>query len=302
MRADTLLTATVAPAELRGRVAASALALLECRVMERGDRRAVGELVCLDGELLPIARAQLPVTDEGLLRGDGVFEVARLYDGRPFALDDHFERMVRSASNLRLPIDRGALEEDVQSLLDATAPADAVLRVLVTRGGHRVTLIEPLPRLPQSISLGYVTYRPTLILDGIKSLSYAANMLATRLAVERGFDEALLVSPERRVLEAPTSSFFWVHAGELLTPPLSDHVLDSITRRLIIEAGGARERETSIEDLAQAEEAFIASSLREVVAVHKVEDHALTAPGALTSAAADSVRARISAALERAPA
>jgi branched-subunit amino acid aminotransferase/4-amino-4-deoxychorismate lyase len=261
--------------------------------------RQKSSLACLDGELVPTERAQIPVTDEGLLRGDGVFEVARIYEGRAFALDEHLERMVLSAANLRLPIDRAAVEDDVRSLLEASSPGDGVLRVLVTRGGHRVTLIEPLPKLPESISLARVTYSPTLILDGIKSLSYAANMLATRLAVERGFDEALLVSPAGRVLEAPTSSFFWARGGELYTPPLADHVLDSITRRLIIEASAAREQETSVEDLAGAEEAFIASSLREVVAVHGIEQHSLAAPGPLTSAAAAAVRANIAATLER---
>jgi branched-chain amino acid aminotransferase len=256
-------------------------------------------LACLDGELLPSERAQIAVTDEGLLRGDGVFEVARLYAGRPFALQEHLERMVRSAENLRLPLDRAAVERDVDSLLQAAQPGDGLLRVLVTRGGHRVTLLEPLPPMPQSVALGHVTYTPTLILDGVKSLSYAANMLATRLAVERGFDDALLVTPEGRVLELPTCSFFWVRGGELLTPPLADHVLDSITRRLIIAATGVREQATSIEDLAGAEEAFIASSVREVLPVHKIERQALAAPGPITSATAESVRAQIDAALAR---
>ena len=79
--------------------------------------------------------------------------------------------------------------------------------------------------------LGIVTYAPTRVLDGVKSLSYAANMLCTRLAQERGFDEALLVTPHGRVLEAPTSTLFWVDAdGALCTPPLDEHILASITR------------------------------------------------------------------------
>jgi branched-chain amino acid aminotransferase len=256
-------------------------------------------LVCLDGELMPSDRAQISVTDEGLLRGDGAFEVTRLYDSRPFALDQHLDRMELSAANLRLPMQREALEDDVRSLLEAARPGDALLRVLVTRGGRRLALIEPLPPTPPSVSLARVTYSPTLILDGVKSLSYAANMLAGRLAKERGFDEALFVHPDGRVLECPTSTFFWVRAGELITTPLSDHVLDSITRRLIIAATGAAERTASFDELADAEEAFIASSVREVLPVHRIERHELAAPGAITSAAADAVRAAIDAALER---
>jgi branched-chain amino acid aminotransferase len=256
-------------------------------------------LACLDGEVMPTERARIPVTDEGLLRGDGVFEVVRLYEGRAFGLDEHLERLVRSAANLLLPLDRGAVEQDVRSLLEAARPADGLLRILVTRGGRRIVLLEPLPALPQSIALGRVTYAPTLVLDGIKSLSYAANMLASRRARERGFDEALLVSPEGRVLECPTASFFWVRARELLTPPLEDHVLESITRRLIMGVTGARERPTSLEDLAGAEEAFIASSVREVLPVHKIEGLELAAPGPITRATAESVRAEIRSALER---
>jgi len=258
------------------------------------------ELACLDGELMSSEAAQISVTDEGLLRGDGVFEVVRLYEGRPFGLEQHLERMVRSASNLRLPLDRAGVEGDVRSLLGAAQPGDALLRVLVTRGGRRVALLEPLPEMPPSLALGHVTYAPTHVLDGIKSLSYAANMLASRLARERGFDDALLVSPHGRVLECPTASFFFVRRGELLTPPLSDHVLDSITRRLVMSATRAQEQPTSLEDLASAEEAFIASSVREVLPVHRIEQHELAAPGPLTSATAESVRSEIRAALDQA--
>jgi branched-chain amino acid aminotransferase len=254
-------------------------------------------LASIDGELMPAQRGQISVTDEGLLRGDGVFEVARLYAGRPFALEEHLDRMQTSARNLRLDLDRQAIEADVRALLASCAGQDALLRVLVTRGGRRIALIEPLPQVPDHIALGYVTYTPTLVLDGVKSLSYAANMLAGRLAHERGFDEALLVTPQGRVLECPTSSFFWVRDGELLTPPLSDHVLDSITRRLIMSATDAREHATSVDELAHAQEAFIASSVREVLPVARIEQLSLEAPGPRTSAAATLVREHIDAQL-----
>src|SRR5437870_4183964 len=222
---------------------AASMAIVERGATDRQhDERS---LACLDGELVPIEDARIPVTDEGLLRGDGVFEVVRLYEGRPFGLDEHLERMGRSASNLLLPFEGAQVAADVAALLGAAAPGDALLRVLLTRGGHRVAMLEPLPELPASVALGRVTYAPTRVLDGIKSLSYAANMLAGRLARERGFDDALLVTPEGRVLECPTASFFWVRTGELLTPPLEDHVLESITRRLIISLTGAREKATA---------------------------------------------------------
>src|SRR5918999_1233519 len=192
------------------------------------------ELACVEGRTMPAEEATIPATDEGLLRGDGVFEVIRVYDGRPFALRDHLDRLERSAANLRLDgVPRAELESEIPALLEERGGADfdGCLRVVLTRGGRRLLLTEPLPPSPERIRLGFVTYAPTRVLDGIKSLSYAGNMLASRLAKERGFDEALLVTPHGRVLEAPTSSLFWANrAGTLCTPPLEEHILASITR------------------------------------------------------------------------
>ena len=195
------------------------------------------ELASLDGLIAPAAETMIPVTDEGFLRGDGVFEVIRVYDGVPFALDEHLTRLERSTTNLRLgwSARRDELEQDVARLLEARGGSafDGCLRIVLTRGGRRLLITEPLPAMPEHARLAFVTYCPTRILDGVKSLSYAANMLATRCAKERGFDEALLVTPHGRVLEAPTSTIFWCTGdGVLATPPLDDHILASITRAL----------------------------------------------------------------------
>jgi branched-chain amino acid aminotransferase len=252
---------------------------------------------CVDGVLVPVAKAAIPVTDEGLLRGDGVFEVLRLYDGVPFAPAQHLRRLGRSAHNLRLELDLGAIERDIRALLAQAAAGDGLLRVLATRGGHRIVLIEPLPALAQALSLGYVTFAPVRVLDGVKSLSYAANMHATRLARERGFDEALLVTPHGRVLELPTASLFWAGGGEVFTPPLSDHILDSITRRIVLELTGAEEAVTTPADLERAQEVFVASSVYEVMPVRRIEQHELPADGSIGAEIAASVRARIAAQL-----
>jgi branched-chain amino acid aminotransferase len=252
-------------------------------------------LAILDGTVMPADEVRIPATDEGLLRGDGVFEVVRLYDGRPFALDDHLERMGRSAANLRLPFDAQAVEADLAALLDAGRPGDGVLRVLVTRGGRRIAFIEPLPDLPATLALQTVTYSPTRILDGVKSLSYGGNMLASRLAREAGADEALLVTPHGRVLEAPTSTFLCSLDGRtLVTPPLDDHILDSITRRRLLAVCEVHERPIAADELAGVEEAFLASTVREVLPVHAIDGRALpVVDGPLTSDAAARVRAQI---------
>jgi branched-chain amino acid aminotransferase len=249
----------------------------------------------LDGTVMPAGEVHIPATDEGLLRGDGVFEVVRLYDGRPFALDDHLARMERSAANLRLPFDVGAVRGDIDALLEAGRPGDGVLRVLVTRGGRRIGFIEPMPVLPETMALKTITYAPTRVLNGVKSLSYGANMLASRLAREDGADEALLVTPHGRVLEGPTSSFFCsFDTRTLVTPPLDDHVLDSITRQRLLRVCDVTERPIAADELAEVQEAFLASTVREVLPVHSIDGRAVpTVDGALTRDAAERVRAHI---------
>jgi branched-chain amino acid aminotransferase len=255
-------------------------------------------LAILDGVVMDVAQAQIPVTDEGLLRGDGVFEVVHLYDGRPFALEEHLERMARSAAILRLPFEIDAVRDDAEKLLEMSEPAEGALRLLVTRGGRRIGIVERLHALPETVALATITYTPTRVLDGVKSLSYAANMLATRLAKEQGADEALLVTPHGRVLEGPTTSFFYVLDGGLYTPPLEDRILDSITRRALFAVTDASERITTRDDLRAVSEAFLASSAREVQPVHAIDGEAIAAaPGPLSRDAAERVRAYVEARL-----
>ena len=160
-------------------------------------------LASVDGKIGPPARAVIGVDDEGLLRGDGVFEVVRLYDGRPFAMDEHMERMTGSAQRLRLPFDATQVLAEATALIDAGGadPEAGLIRLLCTRGGRRIALLETMPELPETMALQTITYAPTRVLDQIKSLSYGANMLCSRLASEQGADDALLVTPHGRVLE-----------------------------------------------------------------------------------------------------
>jgi branched-chain amino acid aminotransferase len=254
-------------------------------------------LASLDGEIMPVTEAMIPATDDGLVRGDGVFEVIRVYEGTPFAFDEHLARMERSATNLRLPVDLESVRAEAYRLLAeaGAGPDHQCLRVIVTRGGRRLLMTEPLTPLPEQARLMSVTYAPTRILDGVKSLSYAANMLASRLAHEAGYDEALLVTPHGRVLEAPTSSVFWVRDSELWTPPLGDHILASITRRIVIDATGAQERPCPLDELYAADEVFLASTVREVMPVVAVDDHAFEAPGPVSERTRHLVAERIQA-------
>ncbi|QYN37752.1 aminotransferase class IV [Pseudonocardia sp. DSM 110487] len=249
------------------------------------------ELASVDGTIGPADEMTIPVTDDGLLRGDGVFEVARLYAGRPFAWDEHIARLRRSAANVRLEFDLDAALAEVDALLARVGAVDGALRLLITRGGRRVAVVGPLPDRVPAMTLATIRFAPTRVLDAVKSLSYAANMLASRLAREAGADEALLVTPHGRVLEAPTSAFFYVLDGGLHTPPLAEHILDSITRRHVIALTGATERVLHCDQLIEVEEAFLASTTREVQPVSAIDGRPLPAtPGPQTAAAADALR------------
>jgi branched-chain amino acid aminotransferase len=242
------------------------------------------ELASVDGQISPTAEAMIPLRDDGLYRGDGVFEVIRLYAGRPFALEDHLDRLERSASAIELPVDRPALEPEIAALLTEFGEDDGQLRILITRAGRRIAATEPLPEHTDAISVATVTYSPSVILTGVKSLSYAANMQATRLAQAQGADEAVLVTPDGTVLEAPTSTIFWVSPqGSLRTPSLDSGVLQSITRARIVDELEVEEGTWPVADLRAAGEAFLASTTREVQAISAIDGAELPdAPGERT--------------------
>jgi branched-chain amino acid aminotransferase len=256
---------------------------------------AAPELTSVNGRIVETEEATVPASDDGLQRGDGVFEVIRLYGGRPFALTEHLDRMDRSAAAIELEIDRGTFEGEIAALLEEFGEHEAQLRLIVTRGGQRLAFTENLPPYAdqKSITLASVIYTPTVILHGVKSLSYAANMQATRIAKAQGADEALLVRPDGTVLEAPTSTIFWVGPdGRLKTPTLEVGILASITRDRLLRELEVDEGVFELDDLLGAKEAFLASTVREVQAISAVDETKLPeCPGEQTEAAASAFAA-----------
>jgi branched-chain amino acid aminotransferase len=247
----------------------------------------IEELASVDGTIAPTAEAKVGLKDDGLYRGDGAFEVIRLYQGKPFALVDHLDRLERSAAAIELSFDRPSLEREIEALLAQAGPVEGQMRLIVTRGGRRIAATEPIPPHPETVSLRSVIYCPTVILNGVKSLSYAANMQATRIAKGQGADEAVLVRPDETVLEPPTSSVFWVSPeGDLRTPALDDGVLESITRDRMIKALQVEEGTWHVDELRGAQEAFLASTTREIQAVASVDGRVFAAaPGPRTQEA-----------------
>jgi 4-amino-4-deoxychorismate lyase len=225
--------------------------------------------------------------DEGFLRGRAAFETARVYGGRPFRLEQHRARLWESSKRLNLSIPAG-VEELVAEALAAAGPVDAVLRLYVTPG--RESRAEPLvlalvAELPTDleelrargirlipIALGV---DPPWLLGGIKSTSYAANMVAADMARLHGADDAVFVARDRIVLEGPTANLWWRRGDTLFTPSLELGVLAGVTREVLVEAAPAlaysvEEGVYPLEDLLGADEAFTSSSVREVMPVAAV--------------------------------
>jgi branched-chain amino acid aminotransferase len=257
-------------------------------------------LLCsVDGRIGPVGEATVSITDDGFLRGDGAFEMLKLYGGRPFGMTDHLDRLDRSAAGIFLEYDRATFEREIDALISEHGEHDAALRLVLTRGGRRIAIVEPLPEFRHGLRLSGVRYQPTLVLNQLKTLSYGGNMRATRLAQRDGADEALLIEPDGTVLEAPTSTLFWVDTqGNLHTPEFDTGVLASITRERIMRLVPVTEdAHCSVSDVLAAGELFLASSLREVQGVSSLDGLEFNCPGPVTQKVADLLAEHIQAEL-----
>jgi branched-chain amino acid aminotransferase len=170
---------------------------------------------------------------------------------------------------------------------------------VLTRGGRRLAIIEPPHAFEHGLALSSVEYQPTIVLTGLKTLSYEANMTATRIARRDGADEALLVGPDGTVMEAPTSTIFWVDSqGSLHTPELGAGILASITRDRIMKVAPVEEADSyKLGDVLEAYEVFLASSLREVQGVAALDGLTYACPGPVTERVAGLLSERIMAEL-----
>ena len=256
-------------------------------------------LASVDGRITPVSEATVSITDDGFLRGDGAFEMLKLYSGKPFALADHLDRLDRSAAGIFLEYDRPAFEREITALIAEQGPHDTALRLVLSRGGRRIAIVEALPAFEHGLTLSSVRYQPTIVLTGLKTLSYGGNMRSTRLAQRDGADDALWVNPEGEILEAPTSTLFWVDSeGNLHTPELAAGVLASITRERIMRLVPVTEDEgVKLTDVLSASEVFLASSLREVQGVSALDGLEFACPGPVTARIADLLQERIEAEL-----
>jgi branched-chain amino acid aminotransferase len=227
----------------------------------------------IDGRLVSAGDDVVLGLDDGLVRGDGVFEGIRLYDHRPRTPREHLDRLSLSAENVGIPLDRALVEAELAEFCRATVLPDCGVRLMVTRGGQRIWREEVLPPPSPGLRLMPVAHRVSPLLVGAKTLSYAANMQGQRMARAAGYDDALMVRADDDViLEGPVWSFGWLEDGHLVFPPLEVGVLDSITRRLAFEAIPVRTRAATLAELEGAEGALLLSSVQEAQPVAQVGD------------------------------
>lgn len=270
----------------------------------------------MNGALLADSDARVSVFDHGLTVGDGVFETVKITGGEPFALTRHLSRLRASASGLGLPLPGAcALRAGLADLLAAAGrPARAWLRITVTggpsplgseRGDAGPTVIMALAEWPGREDSCDVVMVPWPrnergALAGLKTTSYAENVLARGYARERGGGEAIFVNTAGNLCEGTGTNVFVVSGGRLLTPPLSSGCLAGVTRGLMVEWAGAVEEDLAAGELGAADEAFLTSTTRDVQPVRLVNGVPLpAAPGPVTRRAAEIFAAR--AAAERDP-
>jgi branched-chain amino acid aminotransferase len=253
----------------------------------------------LNGILLTDPHAPVVgATDHGLTVGDGVFEVLKIVDGRPFALDLHLERMARSATGLGLPVvDAESVRRGVSAVLDGETLPLGRVRITWTGGPaplgsdrgsgppSLVVVADPMDPWPETTAVATVPWprNERGALAGLKTTSYGENVRALARAHERGASEAVFANLQGQLCEGTGTNVFYVLDGLLCTPTLASGCLAGITRRLVLEWYGATEVDAPIDEILHASEIFLSSTTRDVQAIHRWNDRELTAPGPVTT-------------------
>ncbi|GAA4927325.1 aminodeoxychorismate lyase [Streptomyces coeruleoprunus] len=255
----------------------------------------------VNGGLQDQDTATVSVLDHGLTVGDGVFETLKAENGRLFALDLHLDRLARSARGLGLPEpDLDEIRRACAAVVDANPMRLGRLRITYTgglsplgsergdTGPSLVVAIGEVGRRPDSTAVVTVpwTRNERGALTGLKTTSYAENVLALARAHSQGASEALFANTVGRLCEGTGSNVFVVLDGRIHTPPLTSGCLAGITRRLAVEWTGAQETDLPMGVLDSAEEIFLTSTLRDIQAVHRVDARELPGtPGPVTAKA-----------------
>jgi D-alanine transaminase len=273
-------------------------------------------LIWLNGEILPMHAARISPEDRGYQFADGVYEVIRLYAGKPFTLDEHLQRLERSAAGIQLnvPIPRQQLANEIRRFITESRAGEGMIYLQLTRGhaprnhvypsSTTSTLLfyaRPLPPLPptdQTPSVKVMTAEDDRWKRcWIKSIALLPNVLAKNAAVTAGADEAIFVD-EGIVTECSASNVFAVIQGKLVTHPVGPKVLPGITRAVLLECAkrldiAVEERPIPVDQARRADELFITSTTREISPVAEWDGHPVGNPGGVTQRLHRALRERV---------
>lgn len=254
--------------------------------------------VFLDDRLVPDSEAKVSVYDHGFLYGDGVYETMRAYEGVVFMLEQHMERLFRSAQLIRLNIpSEGFIISAVQETLRANGLAEAYIRITFSRGKGAIGLDPALCPRPTCVVIAeaFRRYSEAWYREGvkmvlaatrrnaagavnprIKSLNFLNNILAKIEAKDRGALEAVMLNGSGHVAEGTISNVFFVKRGRLCTPSLDAGILDGITRQLVIDLAtrnGVKVDEGLFltDELLAAEEVFFTNTTSEIMPVSAID-------------------------------
>lgn len=256
-------------------------------------------LCWIDGKITPGEKACLPVTDHGLLYGDGIFEGIRFYNRHPFQLEPHLKRFRDSAKAIALTCSwtDHTLTEIIMELIHAFSHPDGYIRMILTRGSgplginptqcqspRLILLISQLDMVPEHAchqGMRLITAQtrrmPSDSLDPrIKSLNYLNSILARIEAHAASADDAILLNQRGYVAEGSAANIFIAQDGLLKTPPATDGALEGITRALILKLARqqgiqAETRSLTPYDLYTADECFLTGTGIEIVPIRTID-------------------------------
>lgn len=254
----------------------------------------------MNGSLLPEVSAHaISVVDHGFTVGDGVFEAIKVVNNVPFALTRHLARLDRSAQGLGLPpVNRDEVLAGVEAVLGRDPIALGRVRITYTAGPsplgsgrheahHSPTLVvvaasmSPAPATTAVHTVPWTRNERSAV-AGLKTTSYAENVVALAEAAKHGATEAVFANTRGNLCEGTGSNVFYVVGGEIRTPTLTSGCLAGVTRGLVIQWCGAVEVDEPIEVAEAADEVFLASTTRDVQGVHRWNHRDLVAPGPIT--------------------
>lgn len=244
----------------------------------------------VDGRFVPAGQAVIPVDDLAIVRGIGVFDLLRTYNGKPYFLKEHVERLFHSAAeiSLEMPWPEQEVRQVVLETLARNDLDEANIRIIVTGGSSTdfmtpagsprlIVLVTPLPPLPdwwRTRGVKVITIATRRNFPDAKSINYLPAALALREAKSLNAIEAIYVDDENRALEGTTSNLFAFIDGCLVTP--GSGILSGITRKVVLEIAAdhypVRIRDLTKDELASAQEVFITGTNKGLVPVVQIDD------------------------------